>query len=60
MKNYNLIAMKLLEKLSNGKKRLLPYDSFTLKQIDNLAKVIKHKEEMNEKLDLFDIHLAIQ
>ena len=60
MKNYNLIAMTLLKKLSNGKNKILPFNSFTLKQIENVAKVIKHKEAMNEKLDLFDIHIALQ
>ena len=60
MKNYNLIAMTLLKKLSNGKNKVLPYNMFTLKQIENVAKLIKHKQDMNEKIDLFDIHLAIQ
>ena len=52
--------MTLLKKLSNGKNKVLPYNMFTLKQIENVAKLIKHKQDMNEKIDLFDIHLAIQ
>ena len=60
MKNYNLIAMTLIKRLSNGKAKVLPFDSYNLKQIENLANVIKEKESLKEKIDLFDIHLALR
>jgi hypothetical protein len=60
MKNYNLIAMTLIKRLSNGKAKVLPFDSYNLNQIENLAKVIKEKESLKESLDLFDIHLALR
>jgi hypothetical protein len=60
MKNYNLIAMTLIKRLSNGKAKVLPFDSYNLNQIENLAKVIKEKESLKETLDLFDIHLALR
>jgi hypothetical protein len=60
MKNYNLIAMTLIKRLSNGKTKVLPFDSYNLNQIENLAKVIKEKESLKESLDLFDIHLALR
>jgi hypothetical protein len=59
-KNYRLIAMTLIKRLSNGKAKVLPFDSYTLKQVENLAKMIEYKESVKESLDLFDIHLALR